>query len=270
MKKWLLGSLSLVAAVSINAAVFATVNGEEITEKDIAVLMQAMPQQTSFDALPAQAQEQVINQAIERRLLAAQAKKDGIEKDPAYVEALAQVKDEIALEIWMKKVYDDVKVEEAKMRAFYDENGDKFIQPARVKARHILLKTEEDAKGVIAELKGLKDSALKDKFIALAKEKSTGPSAPNGGDLGWFGEGQMVKPFSDAAFTLNSGEMTNEPVKTQFGYHVIYSEGKESNKKVSFDEAKPQIENALKMEAFRSEVSKKAAALRQNAKISIK
>jgi len=270
MKKWLLGSLSLVAAVSLNAAVYATVNGDEITEKDIAVLMQTMPNQASFDTLPEQVQEQVINQAIERRLLANQAKKDGIEKDPEFIEALAQVKDEIALEIWMKKVYDGVKVEDAKMRAFYDENGDKFIRPARVKARHILLKTEEDAKSVISELKGLKDDALKDKFIALAKEKSTGPSAPNGGDLGWFGEGQMVKPFSDAAFALNSGQMTNEPIKTQFGYHVIYSEGKESNQKVSFDEAKPQIENALKMETFRAEVSQKAAALRKDAKISIK
>jgi parvulin-like peptidyl-prolyl isomerase len=270
MRKLLLGSLSLVAAVSINAAVYATVNGNEITEKDIAVLMQAMPNQTSFDALPEQAQEQVINQAIERRLLTEQAKKDGIEKDSAFQEALAQVKDEIALEIWMKKVYDNIKIEESKMRSFYDENGDKFIQPARVKARHILLKTEEDAKGVIGELKGLSGNALKDKFIALAKEKSTGPSAPNGGDLGWFGEGQMVKPFSDAAFALKSGEATSTPIKTQFGYHVILSEGKEDNKKVSFDQAKGQIENALKMEAFRVEVSQKAAALRQSAKISIK
>lgn len=270
MKKWLLGSLSFVTAVSLNAAVYATVNGHEITEKDIAVLMQAMPNQASFESLPEQMQEQVVNQAIERRLLTEQAKKEGIEKDPEFQEALKQVKDEIALEIWMKKVYDGLKIDEATMRSFYNENGEKFIQPARVKARHILLKTEDDAKKVIEELKGLKGDALKNKFIALAKEKSTGPSAPNGGDLGWFGEGQMVKPFSDAAFALNSGEITLKPVKTQFGYHVIYSEGKEDNKKVSFEQAKGQIENALKMDAFRKEVSKRAAALRKDAKISIK
>ncbi|NLC27202.1 MAG: peptidylprolyl isomerase [Campylobacteraceae bacterium] len=270
MRKLLLGSISLAAALSLNAAVFATVNGEEITEKDIAVLMQAMPNQTSFDALPEQAQEQIINQAIERRLLTAQAKKEGIEKDPEYKEALAEVKNEIALEVWMKRIFEKAEIKEDGIREFYDKNADSFIQPARVKARHILLKSEEDANAIIKELKGVKGGALKEKFIALAKEKSTGPSAQNGGDLGWFAKGQMVESFSDAAFAMEPGEVSKTPVKTQFGYHVVYSEDKESDQKVSYEKAKDQIVNVLKMEVFRDTISKKAAALRENANISIK
>lgn len=271
MRKWLLGtSLSLAAALSLNAAVYATVNGEEVTDKDIATLMQAMPQQVSFYALPPEAQQQIIGQAIERKLLTAQAKKEGVEKDPAYLEALAQVKDEIALEVWMKKIFDNTTVSEAKMKEFYAQNGEKFMMPPRVKARHILVRDEATAKGIIAELKNLKGAALIEKFSTLAREKSTDGSAQNGGDLGWFAEGQMVKPFSDAAFGLKAGELSAAPVQTQFGHHVVLTEEKKASEKVSFDEAKEQIANALKMEAFRDAVSAKAKGLRQAADVKMK
>jgi len=95
-----------------------------------------------------------------------------------------------------------------------------------VHARHILLKNEADAKKVIDAMKGLNGDVLKEKFVQLAKEKSAGPSAPNGGDLGWFSKGQMVKPFEDATWKLQSGEITKTPVQTQFGWHVIYLEDK--------------------------------------------
>ncbi|MBN2963730.1 peptidylprolyl isomerase [Sulfurospirillum sp. T05] len=271
MKKWLLGtSLSLVAALSLQAAVYATVNGEEVTDQDIATLMQAMPNQVSFQTLPQEAQQQVIGQAIERKLLTAQAKKEGIEKDPAYLEALAQVKNEIALEVWMKKIYDTTTVSEAKMKEFYTQNSDKFITPPRVKARHILVRDEATAKAIIAELKDLKGAALNEKFSALAKEKSTDGSAQGGGDLGWFAAGQMVKPFSDAAFALKAGELSATPVKTQFGYHVVLTEEKKASENVGFEEAKGQIANALKMEAFRDAVSAKAKGLRQAADVKMK
>ena len=270
MRKFLLGTLSLAAAMSLNAAVYATVNGQEVTDADIATLMQALPGNAQFNTLPADTKKRIIDQAVERKLLAMQAKKEGIEKDAAYKEALERVKNDIALEVWMKKVFDGVKVDEAKMKEFYDKNSDKFVKPARVKARHILVKEEADAVAIIKELSGLSGQALSDKFIELAKAKSTGPSGPNGGDLGWFAARQMVGPFSDAAFALKTGEVTKLPVKTQFGYHVILTEGKEAGEKVGYDQAKAQIEGGLKMEAFRDAVQKKAASLRKTAKIELK
>ncbi len=270
MKKVLFTTLSLAVAASLNAGVLATVNGEDITDENMNAMMQTMGGKITFDKLPADAKKRFLDQVIERKLLSEEASKSGIEKTDAYKKALTQVKKGLALDLWMKNKFDAVKVSEDDAKKFYKENSDKFMQPARAKARHILLKDEKTAKEVIKKLKGLKGKKLEDKFIALAKEKSTGPSAKNGGELGWFGEKQMVPAFSKAAFDLKKGEYTKKPVKTNFGYHVIFSEGKEDAKKVEFSEVKDKIIPSLKLEKFRKEVAQKAEALRKNAKIDIK
>lgn len=270
MKKLLFGTLSLAVAMSLNATVLATVNGKKITDTDVKMLMGGMQGQVTYETLPKDAKKRVLDQAIERKVLIGHAVKTGITKTNEYKKALAKVQDDIALEIWMKKQFDGIKVSDSEAKKYYSDNGDKFMQPKKAKAKHILLKNEADAKAVIKELKGLKGKALEDKFIQLAKTKSTGPSAKNGGELGWFAENQMVKPFSTAAFALKKGEITKTPVKTQFGYHVIFSEGQESSKKVDFNKAKEQIKNGLKMEKFRTQVSDKAKGLRKKAKVVIK
>ena len=137
-------------------------------------------------------------------------------------------------------------------------------------ARHILVKTEEEAKKIIDELKGLRGEKLKQKFIELAKAKSTGPSGPRGGDLGYFGKGQMVPPFEKAAFGTKPGHIDLQPVKTQFGYHVIYVEDKKEAATKPFDEVKPYIEQRLKMEKFKQEMQDKLATLKSKAKIQYK
>ena len=121
---------------------------------------------------------------------------------------------------------------------------------------------------MIKELKKAKD--VKAKFIELAKKKSTGPSAANGGDLGWFDAKRMVKPFSDAAFKLKKGSFTTTPVKTQFGYHVIYLEDKKAAGNVSFEQAKPNIEQTLKVQKFQKEIKETAKKLTAKADIKIK
>jgi len=270
MKKVILGSLAVLAmGVSLNAAVYATVNGVEVTDGDITNLMRAMPG-AKFNQLQPEQRKKVIDQAIERKLLAKEAIKSGIEKDSEFKKSLEVIKSDLALEIWMKRVYEKIKVSEADAKAYFDKNKDKFIKPETAKARHIVVKTEKEAKDIIAELKDLSGEALSKKFIALAKTKSTGPSGKNGGDLGWFNKKQMVAAFSTAAFGQGKGEVTKTPVKTQFGYHVILTEDKKGGEKVKFEEAKKQIENGLKMEAFRKDVTKTAKKLRKTAKIVIK
>ena len=270
MKKMVFGSLvAMILGVSLNATVYATVNGYDIKDQDIKVLMRSIPGAT-FEKLPPATQKKIVQQAIERHLLAQKAIKSGIENDPAYKKALEGIKSDLALELWMKKEYSSVNVDEKSIKDYYNKNSDKFIKPSRAKARHILVKTKKEAEDIIAQLKGLKGDALEKKFIELAKTKSTGPSGKNGGELGWFNKRQMVKPFSDATFALKKGEITTKPVKTQFGYHIILLEDKEIGKKATLAEVKPQIENALRMEKFRKKVSGIAKGLKKGAKITIK
>lgn len=270
MKKIIFGTLvAMILGVSLNATVYATVNGYDIKDQDIKVLMRSIPG-AKFEALPPATQKKIVQQAIERHLLAKNAIKSGIENDPGYKKALEGIKTDLALEIWMKKKYSSIKVDEKAIKDYFNKNANRFIKPSRAKARHILVKTKKEAEDIIAKLKNLKGSALEKKFIELAKAKSTGPSGKNGGELGWFGKRQMVKPFSDATFALKKGEITKKPVKTQFGYHIILLEDKEIGKKATLAEVKPQIENALRMEKFRKKVASIAKELKKGAKITLK
>lgn len=270
MKKIILSSIAAaVLSVSLNATVFATVNGEDVVDADIQVLMRAM-QGAKFEDLPADAKQKIVEQAVERKLLTSEASKSGIEKEKDYLEALKKIKGDLALEVWMKKIYDGVKIDAKDVKDYYDKNADKFMQPSTVKAKHVLVKTEQEAKDVIKETESLSGQKLADKFAELATIKSAGVAGQGGGDLGWFAANQMVKPFADAAFGLKKGEMTKVPVQTQFGFHVILVEDKKDAEKASFDTVKAQIENGLKMEKFRVLVADKAKGLRSKAKVTIK
>jgi parvulin-like peptidyl-prolyl isomerase len=208
MKKLIIAGLGAAAlALSLPAAdVLATVNGHKVTKADVQEVMNAMGARTTYDALPADVKKKVLDQVIEQQLLQEKAIKSGIEKDKEYKEALAKLKRKLALDVWMKKQLDTIKVTDAEAKKAYEEHKNAFQRPESVHARHILVKTESEAKAIINELNKTPKSKLKAKFEELAKAKSTGPSASRGGDLGTFGRKQMVKPFSDAAFALKAGE----------------------------------------------------------------
>ena len=264
MKKVILnGIVAAVLSVSLNATSYATVNGEEVTDQDIAVLMRAM-QGAKFEELPSDAKQKIVEQAVERKLLTAEANKSGIEKNKEYQEALKRIKGDLALEIWMKKIYDGVKVDAKDTKDYYDKNSDKFMQPATVKARHILVKSEEEAKDVIKQLDGASGAKLTEKFIELANSKSVDPSAKqSGGELGWFAANQMVKPFADAAFALKKGEFTKAAVQTQFGFHVILVEDVRASKPLELKEIEPQLKNMVTQQV----IAKIFEDLRNNAKV---
>lgn len=269
MRKIVLGALALGAAISLNAAVLATVNGQDVTDEDVALLLRSMPG-ASYDALPAEAKQQVLDQAIDRKLLMDEAVKSGVQNDAEFKKALESIKKEMSLEIWMKKEFDKIKISDDAAKKFFDENSDNFMQPERVKARHILVETEADAKNIIKELGNLKEDKLVEKFAELARKSSKDPGGQNGGELGWFAKNQMVKPFADSAFALKKGELTKAPVQTQFGYHVILLEDKQPSKKVDFNEAKENIKGMLQAEEFKKVVAEEVKKIREKAKITIK
>ena len=142
--------------------------------------------------------------------------------------------------------------------------------PETANARHILVDSEKEAKDIIKQLNEVKADKAEEKFIELAKKYSKDPSAANGGDLGTFAKDKMVPSFSKAAFDLKENTYTKTPVKTDFGYHIIFLKTKNPQSVVSYEEAKPRLEQELKLIKFRENVSKIAQDLRKKAKIEMK
>ncbi len=264
-----------LVSVAASAGVLATVNGHNITSEEVnSVLMEGT--QGRFMTLPKDKQDElrkrVIDGLVMQELVYEAAKRDGVLKSPEYKKQfdaiVKRIEKQLAAKVWQEKMLEGIKVSDKEIKNYYKSHGDEFEQKERVHARHILVKTEAEAKKIIKSLKGLHGDKLKQKFIEEAKAKSTGPSGPKGGDLGFFQQGQMVPEFNDAVFGMKVGTITTKPVKTQFGYHIIYLEEKQPSKKASLDEAKPFIEQRLKQEKFQKEMEAKMKALKDSAKIS--
>jgi parvulin-like peptidyl-prolyl isomerase len=262
-----LAALVLTGVSVIASDILVTVNGHDITKKDAEALVRATSPNTTYEQLPPQQKEMIKKALIEKVLLAEVAQKEGIDKTPEFKRNMEKIRNELMVNMWMKKQLDNTIVSDSEAKAFYDKNKDKFMQPAKVHARHILVKTEKEAKSIIDELKNLNGEKLKEKFIELAKKKSVGPSGPQGGDLGEFTKGQMVPEFSKAVWSLKPGEITTKPVKTQFGYHVIYLESKKEAQPVAYEQIKDRIINTLKQKQFAQKISDMTKELRAKATI---
>ncbi|WP_345977251.1 peptidylprolyl isomerase [Sulfurimonas sp. HSL3-7] len=262
--------LSSMAAASI----VATVDGTQITSDEVnQVLMEGT--QGRFNTLPKAKQDELRKRIVEgmiaQELVYADAKKSGVLTSKEYKDELAEVmkrvEKQLASKVWEKQQFDKIKVSDTEIKKYFDSHANEFVEKEKVHARHILVKTEEEAKNIIDDLKAKQGDALKTAFAEAAKKFSTGPSGPKGGDLGSFPRGQMVPEFNDKVFSMTVGTITAEPVKTQFGYHIIYLEDKIKGKKLSFDEVKSFIEQKLKMEKFKEAMEQKMKALTDAAKI---
>ena len=273
-KVTILLSALLFTGVVASAKTLVSVNGKSITQEEVdQELMQAT--QGRFNQVPADRQaafrQQVLQQLIGKELIYDDAKKSGITKSAEYKREYKKLeqrmKKELAIQVWQKKLLDGIKISNKELKDYYKKNIDEFREKESVHARHILVKTKAEAEKIIAQLKSLSGDKLKAKFIELAKKDSTGPSGKNGGDLGYFSKGQMVPAFNDKVFSMKKGTITTEPVKTQFGYHVIYLEDKKPSMTRSFDEVKAFIEQRLKMEKFKAVMKKKMDALQKKATI---
>jgi parvulin-like peptidyl-prolyl isomerase len=255
-------------ATSVVASdILVTVNGKNITKQDAQTFVTASAPQTNFAELSPSDQKLVINRLIEKSLFIELAAKEGIDKKPEFQRNMEKIKEELLVNMWMKAQMDNAIVSASEAKEFYQKNKDKFMEKSSMHARHILVETEKSAKEIIDTVKALKGDELKNKFMELAKTKSTGPSGPEGGDLGTFTKGQMVPEFSKAAWALNNGEVTTTPVKTQFGYHVIYLETKAEEKPSAYEQVKEKIIATLKQQQFAAKITEVAKELKSKAKI---
>jgi peptidyl-prolyl cis-trans isomerase C len=270
MKRAMIASAMLAVSVILSAPanaqkkapstadiVVATVNGKPIMNSDVQAFYNRLPAQ--YQQIPLeQLQSQLIERLIDQLVVADAARKAGFLKRPDVKRKIASVTESVLNETYMSERINSV-VTDARVRDEYNKSIALEPKKDEVRARHILVKTKADAMAVISELKGGAD------FATLAKSKSTGPSGRSGGDLGYFQFKQMVPPFSEAAFSLKPGEITIEPVKTQFGWHVIKVEDRRVSGSSSYEEASGKIRQELTDKIYQETIG----GLRAKAKVEI-
>ncbi len=225
---------STAAVPAVTGTVVATVNGTDITQSVVDVYTNQRKTKGGGDE---SSQEEVLDELIALELMRQEAVNSGLSSTPEVVATLNQLERSTLAGAAIKDYMEKNPVSDEAAQKFYDEKIG--IPGKEYKARHILLETEDDAKNVISLLDSGQD------FSELAKEKSTGPSGPQGGELGWFGAGQMVKPFSDATAAMEKGSYSKTPVQTQFGWHVIMLDDVRDSTPPPFDDIKERIKMML-------------------------
>jgi len=252
-----LGLVFSPVAYGAGDPVVGIVNGVEIKRSELEAVQKKLPQQ--YQTAPFEAIfSDLLNSEINSRLTAQDAISQGLDKDAELLEQLESIRQQLLQRSALQKVLDAGITEEV-MQAKYNALIEPMKGQQEVNASHILLKTEEEAKVVIAELEKGAD------FAVLAKDKSTGPSAAQGGSLGFFAKGQMVPEFQDAAFAMDKGAYTKAAVKTQFGWHVIKVDDKRDVVPPTIEESAEQIRGELSREL----AGKYIDGLRSKAKIEI-
>ncbi len=238
--------------------VVAKLDGVDITREDIIESASGLDPQIRNNV--DQFFPQLLDRYIFLKLVAAKGRADGLDKDPQVTKLVAdsvrQIEDNAIRQVFFQKQIEE-KVTDAAVDARYNELKTKFdedvkkLPPEReISASHILVKTEDEAKAIIAELEKGGD------FAKIAAEKSIDPSAKsNSGALGWFAKGMMVKEFEDAAFAMKDGEVSKTPVKSQFGFHIIKVTGDRTKPLPTFDKKKEDVRLDL-VEELRQQVAK--------------
>lgn len=247
---------------------YGTVNGQEITQLDVDMTMG--PSGMIYETLDAAMKKRVLDMVVERKLLAAEAEKSDVAKSDDYKEQLEALKKGLLLDIWMKQKMKKIEdgLSKSQIEEFYKKNSHKYKTEKELKARHILVKGDDNATEILKDLEKAKDK--KAEFIKLAKEKSIGPSGPQGGDLGWFELGRMVPEFSAAADKLKKGEYTKTAVKTQFGLHIIYLDDRKDAGTKKLEEVEDSIKEELANQAFTTLIKTETDKLKKTAKIELK
>ena len=236
--------------------VVARVDGEEIRQSDVLELARGLPPQ--YQAQLTQIFPLLVQRAVDFKLAGKAGRAAGLADDTEVKSRLAEAEERAIREVFLEREIEE-RISDESLRQRYD----KFLadNPAQdeQRARHFLLESEEAAREIIAELDKGAD------FAELAKTRSTGPSAPQGGDLGYFTAEQMVPEFAEAAAKLEPGEYTKAPTQTQFGWHVIKLEDRRPVEPPSYEEVEPELREEASRDAFQAVL----ADLRANASVEV-
>jgi peptidyl-prolyl cis-trans isomerase C len=245
------------APQATKSAVVAKVDGIPVYQSEVDAIVADVGDQAKAQMSPADLQARVVDRLIDVKLAGEKASAQKLEQDPLVAQRLHMVGITTLADTYMDRTARAL-ITDAVLKAKYDELVKQVTPPEEVHARHILLKTEQEAKDVIAQLKKGAD------FEKLAKEKSTDPgSGESGGDLGYFTKDKMVPEFADAAFKMDKGKFSDTPVHSQYGWHVIQVLDRRSQPLPSFEQVKPQLVNLV----LQDEERKVMEDMRKGAKI---
>jgi len=206
-------STAKLLAKDLNKIVAAKVNNHIISAQDVLNAVNTLPENIKTKPL-SEIYPRIINELINKHLITKRAYNEKLDLDQNVLNLIQKNKDSILAKYWLNN-YIKNETSEENIKNFYNEYVKSFKEYTEVNASHILVKTKKEAVSIINKLK------KKSQFSELAKTFSIGPSGKNGGNLGWFGPGQMVKEFEKAAFLIEKGNISQKPIKTKFGFHVI-------------------------------------------------
>ncbi len=229
--------------------VVAEVGKEQVLEEDLLFRYQQLPQQTRQQTSYDDARDQLINQLVIERLFATEARRQGLQKDKEVAAAVKRTESTILHQAFVQN-FARKNISDADLKKEYKQFSENYAQGAEYRARHVLVETEREGLDVVKKLNNGGD------FSELAKTYSTGPSAPRGGDLGYFREGQMVPEFERALKLLDSGKYTRKPVQTQFGWHVIKLEDKRAAEVPPLEQVENQLRQGVAEVKLREELEK--------------
>lgn len=229
--------------------VLATVNGREITQRDLEAVLEEMGPQRAGQFQSKEGQRRLLEELISQELFYLDAVRNGLEDDMEFRMEMKKVKEDLLKQYAIRKYLSNVRVKDEEIVQYYNENKESFRTDESVRASHILVDSEEEAKELAAKL----SSGLS--FEEAAREYSKCPSGARGGDLGYFTRGRMVPEFEEAAFAMKEGEISR-PVQTQFGYHIIKVTDRKEPGILPLEQVKNQILQHLltlkQMEMYRT------------------
>lgn len=233
--------------------IIAKVGTLTVTESEVDAFLLELGQRGQGYNTP-EGRRQILEQLIANKLFLLDAKRNLMEGEAAFREQLEMIKEKLLIHYASEKALSLVSVSDQEAKAFYDENPEQFVKGGGVNASHILVDSEEKALELLSKIKAGEIS-----FEDCARENSSCPSKENGGNLGDFTRGQMVPEFDAAVFSMEVGEISSAPVKTQFGYHLIKLNGKSESSKIEYDEIKDRIKAMLlqdkKAKAYESKIN---------------
>lgn len=235
--------------------VLAEVNGKKITGVDYNLFIDSLNPQLKQYFGGEELNKDVVNELVYQALLYEDAMEKGMDKEDEFIQVVEKTKESMLKTYALGKLLATAEVKDEDIKNFYEENKDAFKQGESADASHILVEEEDKAREIYEKIKNGGD------FEELAKEYSTCPSKEKGGNLGTFTKGQMVKEFEDAVFENEVGTIT-EPVKTQFGYHIIKINQKNDAKELSFDEVKDRIVEQVRRQKEQEIYNKKITELK--------
>lgn len=242
--------------------VLAKVNGKEITTQDKENLLKSLGPQRAAQFKGEKGDQMLLKELINQELFYFDAKDSDLEETDIFKKEIEKAKENILKQLNIQNTLKDVNVTEEEAKKFFEENQDKFQKGEQVEAKHILVKEEDKIKEIASELNEGLD------FSEAAKKYSTCPSKEKGGSLGSFERGKMVPEFEDVAFGLDIDEVS-EPVKTQFGYHIIKVTGKSEASENSFEEVKNKIMQQLTVQKQNDLYLSKVEDLKENYDVEI-